>query len=86
MAPRVELRPDEAGRKWLLTISASDRAGLLYSIARVLAAHRIDVRLAKIATLGERVEDSFLIEGNSLRDGRALAAIETGLLAVLADA
>ncbi|MFI4927710.1 MAG: [protein-PII] uridylyltransferase, partial [Burkholderiales bacterium] len=35
--PRVDLRPDERAQHWLLTISANDRVGLLYSIARVLA-------------------------------------------------
>ena len=29
--------PDEKAQRWLLSISASDRAGLLYSVARVLA-------------------------------------------------
>ena len=35
--PRVTLRPDEKGQRWLLNISASDRVGLLYCVARVLA-------------------------------------------------
>jgi [protein-PII] uridylyltransferase len=29
--------PDERAQRWLLTVSASDRSGLLYAIARVLA-------------------------------------------------
>ncbi len=37
IAPRVELRPDEKAQPWLLNVSASDRVGLLYAIARVLA-------------------------------------------------
>jgi UTP:GlnB (protein PII) uridylyltransferase len=37
VAPRVDLRPDEKAQRWLLSISASDRVGLLYSVARVLA-------------------------------------------------
>jgi len=83
VAPRVSLRPDEKGQWWLLTISASDRQGLLYSIARVLARHDIAVQLAKIATLGERVEDTFLIHGAELKFSRAQIAMETELLAVL---
>ena len=35
--PRVTLRPDERAQRWLLGVSASDRSGLLYAIARVLA-------------------------------------------------
>ena len=80
IAPRVDLRPDEKGQRWLLSVSASDRVGLLYSIARVLARHRINLQLAKVTTLGERVEDTFLIEGPELQQNRAQIAIETELL------
>jgi [protein-PII] uridylyltransferase len=83
IAPRVDLQPDEKGQRWLLTVSASDRVGLLYSIARVLSHHRINLQLAKITTLGERVEDTFLIEGPELQQNRAQIAIETELLEVL---
>jgi [protein-PII] uridylyltransferase len=84
IAPRVTLRPDEKGQRWLLNISASDRLGLLYCVARVLAKHKIDLQLAKIATLGERVEDTFLIQGAELQHNRAQIAIETELLEALA--
>jgi len=83
IAPRVDLRPDEKGQRWLLSVSASDRVGLLYSIARVLARHRINLQLAKVTTLGERVEDTFLIEGPELQQNRAQIAIETELLEAL---
>ena len=83
IAPRVDLRPDEKGQRWLLTVSASDRVGLLYSIACVLARHRINLQLAKVTTLGERVEDTFLIDGPELQQNRAQIAIETELLEVL---
>jgi [protein-PII] uridylyltransferase len=84
IAPRVSLRPDEKAQLWLLSISASDRQGLLYSIARVLARHQIEVQLAKVVTLGERVEDMFLIHGSQLQHNRAQIAIETELLDALA--
>ena len=83
-APRVTLRPDEKAELWLLSISASDRLGLLYSIAQVLARHQLVVQLAKIMTLGERVEDTFLIHGPQLQHNRAQIDIETELLEVLA--
>ena len=82
-APRVLLRPDEKAQQWLLSISASDRAGLLYTIARILAHHGLSVHLAKISTLGERVEDSFLIEGPALQVNQRQLAIETELLKAL---
>jgi [protein-PII] uridylyltransferase len=85
VAPRVDLRPDEKAQRWLLSVSASDRVGLLYLIARVLARHRINLQLAKVTTLGERVEDTFLIDGPELQHNKAQIAIETELLQALND-
>jgi [protein-PII] uridylyltransferase len=82
-APRVDLQPDEKAQRWLLSISASDRVGLLYSVARVLARHHINLQLAKVTTLGERVEDTFLIDGPELQQNKAQIAIETELLDAL---
>jgi [protein-PII] uridylyltransferase len=79
-APRVDLRPDDKAQRWLLSIAASDRAGLLYGIARVLAAHGISVELAKISTVGERVEDTFLLQGAQLQDDKTQLTIEQELL------
>jgi [protein-PII] uridylyltransferase len=86
ITPRVTLRPDERAQRWILTVSASDRAGLLYGIARVLARHHINLQLAEISTLGERVEDTFLVNGAELQHNRAQIAIETELLDALAPA
>ena len=84
IAPRVSLRPDERAQRWLLTVSASDRSGLLYVIARTLAHHQVNVHLAKVSTLGERVEDTFLLTGDALRQDKKQLAIETDLLDALA--
>ena len=83
IAPRVDLRPDDKAQRWLLTVTASDRVGLLYSIARVLAAHGINLQLAKVSTLGERVEDMFLLQGAQLQHNKTQLAIEQELLDVL---
>ena len=83
ITPRVSLEPDDKAQNWLLSISASDRIGLLYSIASVLAHHGLHLRLAKISTLGERVEDSFLVSGAKLQQNKAQIEIETELLAAL---
>ncbi|MEX8520569.1 MAG: [protein-PII] uridylyltransferase [Leptothrix sp. (in: b-proteobacteria)] len=80
VTPRVQLRPDERAQRWLLSVSASDRSGLLYSIARVLAEHHINLQLAKISTLGERVEDTFLVNGEALQNNRAQLVFESQLL------
>ncbi|BCO27602.1 bifunctional uridylyltransferase/uridylyl-removing enzyme [Rhodoferax lithotrophicus] len=84
ITPRVSLKPDEKAQRWLLNISASDRMGLLYCVALVLARHKIDLNLAKINTLGERVEDTFLIQGAALQHNRDQIEIETELLEALA--
>jgi [protein-PII] uridylyltransferase len=86
ITPRVTLRPDERAQRWILSVSASDRAGLLYGIARVLARHSVNLQLAKISTLGERVEDTFLVDGPELQHNRAQLAIEGELLDALAPA
>jgi [protein-PII] uridylyltransferase len=83
ITPRVSLQPDERGQKWLLSISASDRVGLLYNVASVLAHHKVNLFLAKISTLGERVEDTFLVDGAALQQNKKQLEIETELLEVL---
>ena len=66
-----------------MTIHASDRPGLLYRIARTLAHHTISVQLAKISTMDERVEDSFIIEGDELQIARKRAVVEQDLFSIL---
>ena len=84
VTPRVDLRADERGQYYILSVSANDRPGLLYSIARVLAEHRVGVHAARINTLGERVEDVFLLDGRGLSDNRLQIQIETELLRAIA--
>ncbi len=82
-APTVDLRPDDKGQYYLLSIAANDRNGLLYTIANVLARYRINLHTAKIMTLGERVEDVFLIDGQALNNARTQLQLETDLLDAL---
>ena len=84
VVPRVTLNPDERAQRWLLTVSASDRSGLLYAVARVLARHQINLQLAKVSTLGERVEDTFLVDGPALQQPKAQLRIESELLDAVA--
>ncbi len=85
VTPRVGLRPDDRGHRWILSITAHDRTGLLFGVAQVLARHHLDLQLAKISTLGERVEDTFLITGPGLGDAQVQNALETELLEAIAD-
>jgi len=84
VAPEVRLQPDERGSRHLLAVTATDRLGLLYSIARVLAEHRLNVHSAKVLTLGERAEDVFLVSGAELDDARRSLEFEQDLLDALA--
>ncbi|MFS0754346.1 [protein-PII] uridylyltransferase [Noviherbaspirillum sp. 1P10PC] len=81
--PTVDLRPDERGQYYLLSVSASDRNGLLYAIANVLAKYRVNLHTAKIMTLGERVEDVFLVDGPVLQHARSQIQLERELLDAL---
>jgi [protein-PII] uridylyltransferase len=83
ITPSVHLSPDERGQYHLLSISASDRTGLLYSIASVLARYKVNLHTAKITTLGERVEDVFLVDGPVLSNARSQIALESDLLDAL---
>ena len=83
ITPTVQLQPDERGQYHLLSISASDRTGLLYSIASVLARYKVNLHTAKITTLGERVEDVFLVDGPVLSHARSQIALESDLLDAL---
>jgi [protein-PII] uridylyltransferase len=83
VTPEVEIRADERGSQYLMSISAADRPGLLYAIARVLGEHGITLHTAKIATLGERVEDVFLISGKELSHTATLVRLEQDLLGAL---
>jgi [protein-PII] uridylyltransferase len=86
MQPRVQLIPDEKGDSFILSLSANDRAGLLYNIAKILAHHQISLKNAKINTLGERVEDTLLLDGEKLKlNPKLQIQIETELIEALSD-
>ena len=78
--PLVSLEADESGRFFVLTVIAADRPGLLFVVASQLAAHHANLHTAKIATLGERVEDTFLISGAALEESAGRVRLETNLL------
>jgi [protein-PII] uridylyltransferase len=82
---RVSLQPDERNEYFALTLSASDRSGLLYAVAKALAKHRVSLHTARINTLGERVEDIMLLDGTNLsKNPKLQIQLETELLEVLA--
>lgn len=86
MPPRVTLIPDEKEDLFILSLTATDRIGLLYSVSRILAKHQIPLKTAKINTLGERIEDILLIAGEKLKHNPKLQIqLETELFDALAN-
>ena len=83
MTPEVDLQRDERGTYMVLSVISSDRPGLLYRIARVLVDYAISLHSAKINTLGERVEDTFLITGPALSEAKTVVRLESDLLQTL---
>ena len=83
IAPEVHLVPDEKSQYHSLSITAGDRPGLLYAIARVLSRYNVSLHTAKIATLGERAEDVFLVSGAALANPKTVLQLETDLLEAL---
>ena len=84
--PTVELQPDERSQSWRLSVVTTDRPGLLYDLARQFTAHGIDLQTAKIMTLGERVEDVFVISGPALERPRSQMQFERAILDALTPA
>ncbi len=83
LEPKVVLSRVETGHGDLLSVTAGDRPGLLYDIARALTRRRVNVLSAKINTLGQRAEDAFVLEGGLLERPEERRALERELLAVL---
>ncbi len=78
--PEVDIRGDENGLNYYLQITCGDQPGLLYAIARTLTEHRVDIKNAKINTMGERVEDTLLISGDILSSARETLRLQNDLV------
>ena len=72
LPPRIDLRPDDSGQRYLL-----------YDMARILAENTVELFGARIATLGERAEDTFTIGSDNLRTEAERLQLEKALLEVL---
>jgi len=82
--PQAELQPDERSQSWRLSVTATDRPGLLHALTRVFADHGVGVSMAKIMTLGDRVEDVFILTGSALERPRTQMQFERAVLDALA--
>ena len=76
LEPQVRLMPDERGQYYSLSVTAGDRPGLLLAVAQIFARYNVNLHAARINTLGERVEDVFVIDGEALASSKAAVAFE----------
>ncbi|ARP81475.1 [protein-PII] uridylyltransferase [Bordetella genomosp. 8] len=81
--PQAELQPDDRSKSWRLSVTATDRPGLLHALARVFVGHGVNLQMAKVMTLGDRVEDVFIIEGSTLERPRSQMQFERAILDAL---
>lgn len=82
----VTFFPDEARNRTIMELVSPDRPGLLARVASVLDEFDLELVLAKIATLGERVEDTFYIvdaQRNAIRDPEQLNSLKNRLEHIL---
>jgi [protein-PII] uridylyltransferase len=84
ISPEVHIHADERNvSQRVLSLIAADRPGLLFHVARVLAQHHITLKTARITTMGERVEDTFLISAPGLDKSAPQLKLESDLLEAL---
>ncbi|SEA17957.1 [protein-PII] uridylyltransferase [Nitrosospira multiformis] len=83
ITPQVSIEPDDSGAYYVLSITAGDQPGLLSRIAQVLVRFGLNVHSARINTLGERAEDTFLVTGSILSNSRSVIQLEANLIKVL---
>ena len=84
----VTLSNDTINQRTVMEVITPDRPGLLARIGQVLLEHRVRLTNAKIATLGERVEDVFFItdeHGAPLQDAGICQALQQDLSKMLDD-
>jgi [protein-PII] uridylyltransferase len=83
--PVVTIKPDERSARYILSLIAGDRPGLLSRVAQVLLKHGAGLHTARINTLGNRAEDTLMISGphGAALPKQEIDEIEQELLKVL---
>ena len=79
---------DTINERTVIEVVTPDRPGLLARVGQVLLDHRIRLSNAKIATLGERVEDVFFVtdeHGDPVSDPAVCLALQQDLCKMLDD-
>ncbi|MDQ1701180.1 MAG: [protein-PII] uridylyltransferase [Frankiaceae bacterium] len=81
--PWVSVRNDLSAAATVIEVRAHDSVGLLHRLASTVAAHGLDVRSAKVASLGAEVVDAFYVvdaSGAPVTDEGRLEKLERALL------
>ena len=87
-APRVSLVDDASETATVVEVRAHDAPGLLWRVGRALGECGLDVRAARVETLGAEAVDVFYVtdgEGKPLGDTELRRTIAASVLAALAD-
>ncbi len=79
----VEIKPGDGNASWVIDMTATDRPGLLSELAQVFVSFNIVLQTAKVMTLGDRVEDTFVVKGDTLSLPRTQRQFERALLETL---
>ncbi len=83
LSTHIELIQEEIEPLFTLNIITYNRLGLLANIAKILSEFNIHLHHAKITTMDERVEDSFLISSPTLLNTHTQLALKEALTQTL---
>jgi [protein-PII] uridylyltransferase len=85
-APEVRFADDASDTATVLEVRAHDRPGLLYRVAQAIADSGLDVRSARVGTLGAEAVDAFYLldaDGGMVTDSAARQAVRDAVLAAV---
>jgi [protein-PII] uridylyltransferase len=87
LSPTVAVDNEISQRSTVVEVRAPDAIGVLYKVTHALAELDLDIRSAKVQTMGAEVIDSFYVrdaDGAKITDPAALTELERAILHALA--
>ncbi len=86
LPPKVVIEADASERATVVEVWGPDRIGLLHELTRTIAESGLDIRHAKVLTMGDDVIDTFYLvdsDGSRIVDVDRLGQLEDDLLKVI---
>jgi [protein-PII] uridylyltransferase len=86
---RVHVDNDVSAEATVIEVHTADRLGVLYRVTRALAEVGLDIRSARVQTLGHEVVDSFYVldaDGKKVEGDDRLQAVEAAIVEGLSEA